>query len=547
MMQKNLAALERARPWLILGGLAATFLSAAWVRFSLPQIPLFNPDAWGYFGSALSFFAGQGFPQIHQRDFFYPTLLLGMLKIGGVQAIAFLQHFSGLLAGVFWWVAWKNGTRDLPPGILRRWLAPFAGIALLWLFLVNTITVFYEQSIRPESVFPLFALAQIACATGFLASFSTRSNPTSCNNQSAPFTPLKKMGWRAAALLAGTVFSGFAAMSLKPSWTLAWTGVAFALLAAARLSSPKFFLAVALAGCSAGTAGWMAFSYTTKTCLGWIPQQYSSSFLAKTLVSVHAPQILAFWEKPPVFESLDETQKNFFVGLRQAMETTEGKNHSYTEILHFDPDYIFYQTPLFTSLPIPPENHDAFLKQTYLRALKENPAPFAKKFLRQMWFAYTPPHKLLYSPHWQMKHSYAKSLSDIGYLYLHHSETLLKPMGSYREASAALAKNSPKETALTPVINAFFLTPLVWLLLPSFLLCLLGGFWGVFRKLPHWILPATWGFFSLGATATTGIVHSFDIARYAHNLIFLHLLVIGGGCLLLASWATKKRSGVSQK
>jgi hypothetical protein len=60
------------------------------VRTGFPNIPFADGDTWGYLHPALSWLSGLGFHQTYGRDWLYPALLAGILKIGGdFSAITF--------------------------------------------------------------------------------------------------------------------------------------------------------------------------------------------------------------------------------------------------------------------------------------------------------------------------------------------------------------------------------------------------------------------------------------------------------------------------
>src|SRR5258707_5934041 len=70
------------------------------VRLWLPIVPLSDGDTWGYLRPALHWLSGLGFQQTYGRDWLYPALLAGILKISGdFHAITYAQRFLRL-AGI---------------------------------------------------------------------------------------------------------------------------------------------------------------------------------------------------------------------------------------------------------------------------------------------------------------------------------------------------------------------------------------------------------------------------------------------------------------
>ncbi len=138
---------------------------AAVLRLNLPSAPFADSDTWGYIAPSIDHFLGRGFPQTYGRAFLYPSFVcavLGMFQ--SFAAIALVQHFLGLVAGVILWSAWENLRASLPTGRLYAILHYALGLtALSWLLLNNTVLA-YEHSLRPESLFP-FASAVLIWLT----------------------------------------------------------------------------------------------------------------------------------------------------------------------------------------------------------------------------------------------------------------------------------------------------------------------------------------------------------------------------------------------
>src|SRR5687768_12909235 len=79
--------------WIILG---AVLGYAAWLRFQLPQVPLFDYDVLGYLLPAVDNLLGRGFPHV-LRNYFYPGFLYAVLKLfADFRAISVVQHLLGL-------------------------------------------------------------------------------------------------------------------------------------------------------------------------------------------------------------------------------------------------------------------------------------------------------------------------------------------------------------------------------------------------------------------------------------------------------------------
>src|ERR1700745_468718 len=84
------------------------------IRARVPVVPLADGDTWGYLRPALCWLSGLGFEQTYGRDWLYPALLAGILKISGnFCAITYVQRFLGL-AGIFLFLLGWGSCLGLP-------------------------------------------------------------------------------------------------------------------------------------------------------------------------------------------------------------------------------------------------------------------------------------------------------------------------------------------------------------------------------------------------------------------------------------------------
>lgn len=522
----------RRLTWVLL---VLIFLVAAWARFSLPPVPFFNPDALGYAGPGLYHSVEGEMRQTNQRGFFYP-FFLRLVMFGGedLRWLTVVQHCFGLLAGLLWWLVWISWCGRLPLGWMRWGAGPGLGLFLLLVFLWSARGILLEHNVRPEAVFPFFALGQIAF-TGW-----------ACLLWAGP-PAYGKYGKAAGVCLFFAVCFGAAATGLKPSWILAWSGLACALVFVVWQKEGRmprlvgFFTALL-----AAAATWAGAMHLAKHQLSWKLSKEPADFLSKTLVSVHAPQIVAFWRDSG--RELSGEEEAFLARLEQGISESRQHRHSYFN-LGFDPDFIFYRTKILNQVPVPPEQRADYLMGWYKGLLLQAPWRLLPKIAHQFWYAYTPNPSHLYADSLPVAQLYKRSLFDLEYQETHRPAALFAPWKPYLERTRELADGAPKKTRLSPPVNNLFLQ-MIGLFLPvALLLCLGGGIWFLARgSLENRIFvePALWAAFSVGAVATVAIVHSFDIDRYQHNLTFLHLLVAGGGALILlhlcVAWWKSRRA-----
>lgn len=144
---------------------AALFVCAAYMRYRLPQQPFIDGDFWGYLQPAISKLNGGNFQHKYGRDSLYPGFLYLLLESSGdFRAISLVQHLFGLGTGALMLLAYERFCRMLlyPArhdvyGFFLRLLGLLPATA----FLLAPSAVYFEQCIRPEGIFPLFAVLSI--------------------------------------------------------------------------------------------------------------------------------------------------------------------------------------------------------------------------------------------------------------------------------------------------------------------------------------------------------------------------------------------------
>jgi len=507
--------------WAILGILVLIFGVAAWARFSISPVPFFNPDAMGYVGPVLSNAISGEMNQTHYRGFFYPLFLRFLMNSGeSLGLVTLVQHLGGLASGLLWWLIWSSWSARLHNGWLRRAIAPMIGLFLLLVYLWSANTIFLEHSIRPESLFPLFALAQVLFTCWSLT--------------------LATLGQRFLTAAVGCTFlaiwSGCTAVALRPSWSLAWVGFAFMLLFLIRCVGWKsrslwsIFAAVLTAILS-----WKVFVFAAEHAFSWKKESNPSDILAKALVAVHAPQIIDFWTAPARWENLSVENQEFLMRLQQGVEDSRERQHGYHR-LGFDPDYIWFRTDILLALPVPWEEHVDYLMSWYRPLLLHAPWLLLPKLQQQFLLATIPTPKILYSNSIQPRKHYVRSLQDLEHYRESRPPEFMAPLNVYYATLGELVEESPERDQISPTVNALFLQLIQFSLIPALLFSLLAGLWfllpgkaGVSVRAE----PAIWSAFFLGGLATVAVVHSFDINRYQHALVPFQLLVAGGGLGLI--------------
>ena len=526
---------------LVLLLLVLVFSTAAWFRAKAPDLPISDPDSWGYLFPALSHIAGEGFQQTHGRGFAYPLFLLAVLSAtGDFFAIPATQHLLGLAAGVVWWAVWREWRHWLPEAIRDAFGVQLAGLLFLAAFLWNAHAIYYETMFRPEAVFPFLALCQTLLTLVFV------------RNRWSPGGSWGSMVAAGAASMA----MALVCLSAKPSWGFS-AAVPFVVVAAgvfgwkppqplpARLAAP--FLGILLCGLWAS-----ALPAATR----WKKDERSREFLPATLFTVHAPAISTFLNGKLTMGLLGKEEVSFLEKLdRRIAESVEmvrsGQSH-YQQLGH-DPDYLMYHSDTLAWLPwgSGAAEKRRFMISSYTGSLFADPGYHLQKFSGQMRMAFSNLRHSLYKQDYTFEKRLHGSLKSMDSYKLPAIPAGMA--GSYsrvRSETENLLGKPPQKIVFGPSLRDFFAfsigpflmgaAMLVW---PIFVLIFakqrLGGAWSQNWFPPTLVFGVFWSS-CLGTTATVAAVHSFDITRYAH-------LLSGQQSLVLAAVVSAAFAGVLGK
>lgn len=299
------------------------------VRSQLPSIPLADGDTWGYLRPALSWLSGLGFQQTYGRDWLYPALLAGILKIGGdFTAITYVQRFLGL-AGIFvFWLAWRSWLRLLP---VRKpvWLCFVLTLLLFALYALSPQQALLENTIRPEGMLAFFEMVYLYCLISFfLARWRIRRTGS------------------AIVFGAATLGFSYAVLLLKPSWGFSLGFTFLCLVAGAFGRTTRLMRFGPLLG---GAAAFVLLFYLPKL-LGF-QKEDPQLFLPFTLVSIHSEQILE--TRPDEASASGHNpglpDRTFYEELAKVYRPAK-ENPGHYNALGFDPDYILYRSGFFSTI-----------------------------------------------------------------------------------------------------------------------------------------------------------------------------------------------------
>ncbi len=516
-------------------GVFLVFVFACWQRWSMPGLPLADPDTWGYLNPALQHLAGHGMPQTSCRSMAYPLCLRAVLGIfGSFHAIAFAQHLLGLLSGAVWLFAFNIWLRFLPGSGRIRFFAYWCATFCLALYLCNPATLAFESQIRPESVFPFFGLSQIAATLLFIRARWTRPNGS-----------LAILSGGIAALLAAVC------LSLKPSWGLASAVPSVVLLASLCSCAGTPRLTVRFGPVLAAVAALAFWNAGVPRLVGWVADSTCGSHLAGTLFTVHADIIAHEMHKRSARGQLDPHEKDFLAKLDARIAESRQLEKSAYRVLGHDPDYLFFLSDTLWNLPDIPANdfagRSAYLRRAYLQSVMNEPLLMLRKIARQMAAAFGDASKSVFNPSVQWRPLFPRTLECLQNAELPAlSDGMQKGFRQTLDEVRVVSESQPESLRAPWAPSRWFLRHVVTWIFIAIVLAV-----GFSLLLTSWMLrtgrwrsltAAIWGAgvvwtSSVGSAVTVSVIHSFDIDRYVMLQSSVNSLLMAVGLVLFAAIA----------
>lgn len=533
--------------WVFAGLLAAVFAGAMAVRFRLPQLPLIDPDFWGYLNPALSKLAGGPFEHTGGRDTLYPGILYVLLAAAGdLRAISIAQHLLGVASGGLMLLAFRRlCLLHKPPGRQQlTWPERCVGLLMTAAYLTTPTVVQYEHTIRPEGVFPFFVILGFWLNLEFI--------------RFRWITPAPRAG---AVLGAAAFIVTVMVYKLKPSFGFA---VGFALLP---LAASTFCAGITWRRklATLGVAG--AISFLALLLPEKIAQQtdaISARFLPETLLSIHADVI----RDQLAQDLIDQRPAPFPLPLRQDLLARldlllplarKPESHPFRG-LGFNPDYLVYIDNVLN--PLVPRKMEGLSLRTriayyhYFRAWQGRPAAMLRKIYVQLGFFYQFDSARDFSLERCLEAPPARTPLSVQYGRVEEMceghprlQERLERSGVARTLRADSLRLSRDQTSAfsqgpylhtaEQLLEAFYWPILLAVLAVS--LCVLRQGWrgpaGVIPTLSTLLLYS----YNFGNNLTLATVHTMS-PRYVENQLVITLLASVAGLLLL--WLAARRAGV---
>lgn len=523
------------RPWL---AVSVIFALAVWQRATMPWLPLADPDTWGYLNPAFQHLAGEGMVQTHCRSIAYPLFLRLVFGISGdFQSIALAQHILGLLSGVVWlaafrgWIAWLPG--EMSRSIGARWFAAFC----LGAYLCNPATLAFESQIRPEAVFPLFALGQIAATLAFIRT-RWSGGPAAWH-----------VGFAAISVLLGAVCLG-----LKPSWGIAAVVPFVAVAAGVVARHPAASLAQRSCIVMAVVAMLSVWNFGVPWIARWIPEKDAGRHLAGTLFTIHADIISRNMHRKAESGTLDAEERRFLDKLDARISDSRKFPKSPYAMLGHDADYLFFQSDLLVEVPHVPADDGGrriqYLQREYLDAVIGEPLAMIQKILRQFVAAYGDASQSLFSRTVQWKALFKRTNAAFDV------DGLPEFSGGFGDSirrsltcTAAAVESQPEMLEMPQAPPRWFLRGVVTWVLAG--VVALGGLaicaypWLARKEMlrpwraAFWTFATIWAC-STGSALTVAVIHCFAIDRYMMLQSATNSLLLATGLTL--AWSVLRRS-----
>lgn len=521
-------SVDRLRVACIGFSLAAIFGFAAWQRFSIPRVPIPDPDTWGYLCPALTWLSGEGMVQTAARGMAYPVFMLLALCSGrSFDSIVTMQQLAGLAAGMAWWWVWVESARMLPGGWIRRWMVPAVGLAGLFGFLCDGQRVVDELRLRPEAVFPLVVLLGIGRGVCFIRERWIRRNAT----------------W--AAMWAGIwMMFTLACYSMKPSWELAvLVAPAVVGLGCLGVGIP---LATRFLPVMAVILGTVLAWFVPPAVFQWQRERGANAFLPMLLFGVHADIIHRDMMRRVAAGTLGAEEALFAEHLGMRIEESRRLTEYYRR-LGFNPDYLMFHSDTLERIPggeVAGGRREFYLR-TYVRSLFAQPFDYVRKWLTQLSMAYSREPKMVFRESVAYAPAYRSAVGTLPVTVECLPDRL---RGAYEDLLSGRGQPAEPER-LTPVprgsgilgrIGAALLLPLSVGILASGLVCswrVIPGTGGPDWRWYCWTMAMV-VIAAFLSNLTVAVVHSFDIERYLHLVAPLNWLVLCGGTVIVAAVVT---------
>jgi hypothetical protein len=530
--------------WFVTGVL---FSTALYIRLTIPQTPLIDPDLGGYLKPALLALTEGKFQHLEGRTFLYPGFIYLVLKtFSDFSAVTILQHLLGVAAGGFLLICWNRAGALVRTALISPLTYRALGLGVTSLFLLNTAAINFEHQIRPEAIIPFFAILNIFLNVEFIRQRYLLSN--------------RQTAIRYAAC---NFFIGFLLYYLKAYFWLVTclsTVPMWIILFDRNLNLRRKIL-------------WLGVTIICVATLLVIPEErfgrtdpVNQTFVPTTLFVIHAKIIRRQIERDIEREVRDPYSTEFLQKTLDLLdnEIRVSKKTEKYKSLGFDPDYLMYKDSFckkfgtFFAAEDPPAEENRFYYYYFFRTWTHRPARMLAKIGSQLSIFYNggdnrrSPYKaerrLSLSGYYQRN---CKVLERAPYL----AKMDYPPLKDLIEDSQELPDT--KQKLFHPALIHWVKHLLAGTL--PFTMILRGAtilfvWWNPLRRKAYGLFLAATALmfcYSFGTNLGVAIMHSLEVERYVTNqLIYcvlpqcMTLYVVGEITYLL--WKQRSHAGVQR-
>lgn len=489
---------------------ALVFGWAAWERFRLPMTPSADADIHAYLAPGLNLLLGRAFKHTFGQCFLYPGFLYAVLRVGSdFRGITVVQNLLGLGTGALLFGSWMQFRRLLPKPRLPMPAFTVLGALLAGVYLISTTSIKFERELRPESIFPFFAVLDIYCNLRFIRERFLDARPR-----------------RALLSGGGAFFFSVAAWLLKPSFSamllLANVPLVVSLFHAGQSVRGKVTLVLVPVLAAVLLLLWPEWKLRQGDPMGEL-------FFAQSLFSIHANLINDQMAEDLARNAATPFPPDVVAAVHDKLTTALRESHAeggkYWPALGFNADYLLHGSP--ASPPFvhwladelgSKERRVDFCRYYYRRVWGQHPARMAAKIGRQLGVFYRFGKCPAYTnyPYHDLSEAYQRSAESLA---------TSRELPHYGPGNALMARTEALQTS--PLrIGPFPWTARASIVLSAsyFVWCL----WAILLGVGAWMFPPLRRVFGVaapvllllysynfGTVLTLAIGHSLDVGRYS--------------------------------
>ncbi len=358
-------------PWSLF---SIIFVNSLLLRLSIPSAPFLDADSGGYLGPAINYYAGSSFDLIWSRSFPYPLFLAGVLKaFGSLSYITIVQHLINLGGLTLLFFVILRTRRLFRESFTNNLVSTASALVYAYLVFRTPSLIYFEHSVRPESIYPAVVATVIAAQLEFILA--------------AVEGHRRRVLWLLPVLIILNIFSYL----FRPNMGLA------ILLGPALAVAICLWLGIGIR--KVAMAGAIGVSLALFTLI--LPDRYFGRndtqrplFLPLALVACHSNIILPLVKedlRKLNFNRLNQSQMKLFYQALKAEVKSARRGFNPYPLLGVNPDSLMYSNQTMRKLLKSFETPQAFASVGYyyfLQMLSRRPGAYIRKLGKQLSLVY---------------------------------------------------------------------------------------------------------------------------------------------------------------